>query len=129
PVLRSAAGTEHRVDQAGAPLHYPDGRLVGAVVVYRDLTVQHNALQELQHSQKMQSMGQLAGGVAHDLNNLLTPIMSYAELCRRSLPEQNPEFSYLGHVLDAAERATQLTRQLLALSRKQILDARVVPLN
>lgn len=128
PVLRSATGEERRVDQAGAPLHYPDGRLVGAVVVYRDLTVQYNALQELQHSQKMQSMGQLAGGVAHDLNNLLTPIISYAELCRRILPESEAPYTYLGHVLDAAERATDLTRQLLALSRKQILDARVVPL-
>lgn len=129
PILCSATGEEHRVDQAGAPLHYPDGRLVGAVVVYRDLTVQHKALRELQHSQKMQSMGQLAGGVAHDLNNLLTPIISYAELCRRDVREDSPAHGYLGHVLDAAERATQLTRQLLALSRKQILDARVVPLN
>ena len=128
PVLRSANGEERRVDQAGAPLHYPDGRLVGAVVVYRDLTVQYNALQELQHSQKMQSMGQLAGGVAHDLNNLLTPIISYAELCRRTLPEDSAPYTYLGHVLDAAGRATELTRQLLALSRKQILNARVVPL-
>jgi PAS domain S-box-containing protein len=129
PILCSATGEEHRIDQAGAPLHYPDGRLVGAVVVYRDLTVQHKALRELQHSQKMQSMGQLAGGVAHDLNNLLTPIISYAELCRREVRADSPTHTYLGHVLDAAERATQLTRQLLALSRKQILDARVVPLN
>lgn len=129
PILSSSDGQKYRIDQAGAPLRHPDGRLMGAVVVYRDLTVQHNALEELQHSQRMQSMGQLAGGVAHDLNNLLTPIISYSELCRRTLPAESPPYAYLGHVLTAAERAAELTRQLLALSRKQILDTRVLSLN
>jgi PAS domain S-box-containing protein len=119
----------YRVDQTGAPLRRRDGRLMGAVIVYRDLTIQHDALVELQHSQKMRSMGQLAGGVAHDLNNLLTPIISYSEMSQRLLDEKSPAHAYLGHVMNAAERAAQLTRQLLALSRKQILDARVVSLN
>jgi PAS domain S-box-containing protein len=129
PVLSARTGQRYRIDQAGAPLRHPDGRLMGAVVVYRDLTVQHNALEELQHSQRMQSMGQLAGGVAHDLNNLLTPIISYSELCQRALASDSPPYAYLGHVLTAASRAAELTRQLLALSRKQILDTRVLPLN
>ncbi len=124
-----ATGRKYRVDQTGAPLRRSDGRLMGAVIVYRDLTIQHDALVELQHSQKMRSMGQLAGGVAHDLNNLLTPIITYSEMSQRILDEKSPARAYLGHVMGAAERAAQLTRQLLALSRKQILDARVVPLN
>ncbi len=85
--------------------------------------------EELRHSQKMEAVGRLAGGVAHDFNNLLTAIIGYAELIAtrtssNSLAKQNAEL-----IRKAGEQAAALTRQLLAFSRKQILQPRVIDLN
>ncbi len=129
PQLVTTDGNERHVDLGGSPLKDPQGRVQGAIVVMRDLTLQHNALETLQHAKKMESMGQLAGGTAHDLNNLLTPIISYVELVQRRLKDDAKSMQFLAHVQDAAQRAAGLTRQLLALSRKQVLDVQVVPLS
>ncbi len=129
PQLVTTDGNERRIDLGGAPLKDPDGRVQGAILVMRDLTLQHNALTNLEHAKRMESMGQLAGGAAHDLNNLLTPIISYVELVQRRIEPDSREATFLAHVQDAAHRAAALTRQLLALSRKQVLDVQVVPLD
>jgi nitrogen-specific signal transduction histidine kinase len=121
-------GNERRVDLGGAPLKDSNGRVSGAIVVLRDLTLQHHALSSLDHAKKMESLGQLAGGTAHDLNNLLTPIMSYVELVQRKLPDESTEHRYLTHVQEAAQKAAVLTKQLLALSRKQVLDVQIIPI-
>lgn len=128
PQLVTTDGNERHIDLVGTPLKNPQGRVEGAIVVFRDLTLQHHALDTLQHAKKMESMGQLAGGAAHDLNNLLTPIMSYVELVQRELPKESRSAKFLEHVQDAAQRAAGLTRQLLALSRKQVLDVQILPL-
>ncbi len=128
PQLVTRDGHERRVDLGGAPLKDPEGHVRGAIVVLRDLTLQHNALASLDHAKKMESLGQLAGGTAHDLNNLLTPIISYVELVQRSLGPTSKEAIFLDHVQDAAGRAAALTKQLLALSRKQVLDMQTLPL-
>ncbi len=128
PQLVTTDGNERRIDLGGAPLKDPEGQIQGAILVMRDLTLQHNALTNLEHAKRMESMGQLAGGAAHDLNNLLTPIISYVELVQRKLDADCREAAFLVHVQDAAQRAAVLTRQLLALSRKQVLDVQVIPL-
>lgn len=128
PQLITRDGSERRIDLGGAPLKDPDGRVGGAIIVMRDLTLQHHALNSLEHAKKMESLGQLAGGTAHDLNNLLTPIISYVELIKRQVSQGSKEQRYLQHVEEAAQRAATLTKQLLALSRKQVLDVQVVPL-
>lgn len=128
PQLVTTDGNERRVDVGGAPLKGSEGHVHGAIVVFRDLTLQHEALETLQHAKKMESIGQLAGGAAHDLNNLLTPILSYVELVLNDAPPNSKSSRFLRHVQDAAQRAAGLTRQLLALSRKQVLDVQVVPL-
>ncbi|HXS18588.1 MAG TPA: ATP-binding protein, partial [Polyangiaceae bacterium] len=129
PQLVTTDGHERRIDLRGAPLNGPDGRVQGAILVMRDLTLQHNALTNLEHAKQMEAMGQLAGGAAHDLNNLLTPIISYVELVQRRVDPLSKEATFLVHVQEAAQRAATLTRQLLALSRKQVLDVQVVPLD
>lgn len=129
PQLVTTDGNERRIDLRGAPLKGPDGHLQGAILVIRDLTLQHNALTNLEHAKQMEAMGQLAGGAAHDLNNLLTPIISYVELVQRRIDPQSKESTFLMHVQEAAQRAATLTRQLLALSRKQVLDVQIVPLD
>ncbi|HSC89956.1 MAG TPA: ATP-binding protein [Polyangiaceae bacterium] len=128
PQLVTTDGAERKVDLGGAPLIDAEGRVQGAVVVIRDLTVQQSAIESLQHAKQVESMGQLAGGIAHDLNNLLTPILSYVELVQRQVQPDSRSALFLGHVQEAAHKAAGLTRQLLALSRKQVLDVHVLAL-
>ena len=85
--------------------------------------------EQLRQSQKMEAVGQLAGGIAHDFNNLLTAITGYSELGLRNLDSENPLYSKLTEIKKAGDRAASLTRQLLAFSRKQILQPKVLDLN
>ncbi len=84
---------------------------------------------QLVQAQRMEAIGQLAGGVAHDFNNLLTGILGYASLALKRLPEQEPVSEDIRQIQRAGERAADLTRQLLAFSRKQIISPKVIDLN
>ncbi len=105
-------------------------------VYTRDLTEQKRAQAdkarleaELLHAQKLESVGRLAGGVAHDFNNMLTVILGYAELLAASFPEGDPMLESLAEIKKAACRSRDTTRQLLAFSRKQLIAPRAVDLN
>ena len=95
----------------------------------RDVTDEKSFAEGLMRSQKMEAVGRLAGGVAHDFNNILTTIQGCCELIRDELPSDTPAFRYATEVRLAAERAATLTRQLLAFSRGQVYQPRVVDLN
>ncbi len=84
---------------------------------------------QLRQSQKMEAVGRLAGGIAHDFNNLLMVIMGHGELLRRGLEAADPRLRKVQHIMGASERAARLVRQLLAFSRKQVMEAQVVDLN
>lgn len=85
--------------------------------------------EQLRHSQKMEAVGRLAGGVAHDFNNLLTAISGYAELGLEGLGSEHPAYGHLVHIASAGERAADLIRHLLAFSRQQTLQPKVLDLN
>lgn len=103
---------------------------------WRDLTERKRAEEEkdklaqnLLHAQKIESIGRLAGGVAHDFNNLLTPIMVYAEMLRTSCVADKHTHKKIEGIISAACKARDLTRQLLAFGRKQVLEMKIIDLN
>ncbi len=95
-----------------------DGRMNGAVLIARDMTEQRQLEEQFRESQKLETVGTLAAGVAHDFNNLLTSIMGNASLVVSDLPPDSPHHDKLNDVVNAGERAADLTRQLLAYSGK-----------
>ena len=105
------------------------GRILGAVVAMHDVTDRERLQAQLLQSQKMEAVGQLAGGVAHDFNNLLSVILGYSGLLLKGLEPGQPVHTRVDQIRQAAERGAALTRQLLAFSRKQILQPRVLDLN
>src|SRR3989338_1104790 len=105
------------------------GSVIGYQGVARDITDRRELEGHLIQSQKMEAIGQLAGGVAPDFNNLLTGLIGMAALVMARMSQQDPSYSDLREVRLAADRATGLTRQLLAFSRKQILQPEVINLN
>lgn len=105
------------------------GRIAGTISSGEDITETRILEEQLRQSQKMESIGQLAGGVAHDFNNILTAIIGYANLMRMKLRGDDPLVSYVDEILSSSESAANLTRGLLAFSRKQIIDPQPVNLN
>jgi PAS domain S-box-containing protein len=106
-----------------------EGRIIGVQGIAREVTERKHLEEQLWQSQKMEAVGQLAGGVAHDFNNLLTAINGYSELLLRRIGPEDAIRKELQEILKAGQRATSLTRQLLAFSRRQVLQPKVIDLN
>ncbi|HYL98430.1 MAG TPA: response regulator [Blastocatellia bacterium] len=111
------------------PVHDDEGGLAYFVGVQTDVTDRKNLEDQLRQSQKMEAIGQLAGGVAHDFNNLLTVINGYADISMIGLRAEDPLLANLKEIKNAGQKASALTNQLLAFSRKQITRPRVLNLN
>ena len=105
------------------------GPIAGFVTLVADVTERKQLEARYRQAQKMEAVGQLAGGVAHDFNNLLTAVLGHAELLLRRLPAGERAQRSAREIVHAAERAAALTQQLLAFGRKQVLQARVVSVN
>jgi PAS domain S-box-containing protein len=108
-------------------LHVPAVR--GVVSNGRDVTEQKQLEERFLQAQNLESVGRLAGGVAHDFNNLLVAILGYAAFLEEGIRAGNPSLEDLAEIRSAGERARDLTRQLLAVARRQVLDSRVMDLN
>jgi len=111
------------------PVAVVDGPAMGLGMFVAETTERRGLEAQLQQAQKMEAVGQLAGGIAHDFNNLLTVITSYGAMVMADLPRESPHSVDVQEILNAANRASSLTRQLLAFSRRQVLQPQVLDLN
>jgi PAS domain S-box-containing protein len=127
--FRRGDGTYADVLDRAYVIRDADGRAVRMIGGVSDLTERKRLEGQLLHSQKMESVGRLAGGVAHDFNNLLTVILGTVDLAGSAIKPGDPLSADLAEIKDAAERAAGLTQQLLAFSRRQVLQPRVVDIN
>ncbi|HKT88221.1 MAG TPA: response regulator [Candidatus Sulfotelmatobacter sp.] len=128
-VNRKKNGDLYYVEESISPVRDGAGQITHFIANGRDLTERLRLEAQLLQAQKMDAVGRLAGGVAHDFNNLLTIITSYSELALDSIPKDSDLEAKVQEILLAARRAAELTRQLLAFSRKQPQALRVVELN
>ena len=106
-----------------------NGRVLGSLSIYQDVTEQRVLERQLRMAQKMEAIGRLSGGIAHDFNNLLGVIIGYIQVMKRSLIPGNSSYEYAEEIEKAGRRAVSLTRQLLAFSRQQILEPVILNLN
>jgi PAS domain S-box-containing protein len=126
---RKKNGEIYYVEKTITPVRDAEGRITHFISNDRNITEARRLQAELQQAQKMDAIGRLAGGVAHDFNNLLMVISAYAELSLDGLGAADPQRARLEEILGAARRAADLTRQLLAFSRKQMQLLQVLDLN
>ena len=135
-IRRLSDGAERWVHAIGELTYDGEGRPLELIGTIQDVTERKAAEVEKAHvegmlrqSQRLEAVGQLAGGVAHDFNNILGVITGYAELAQKQLPEGHPARPRLAEILKAAGRAAALTRRLLAFGRKQVMQPKLLDLN
>jgi two-component system cell cycle sensor histidine kinase/response regulator CckA len=127
--VRNGAVPGANVALMATPLKGDADELVGSIALLRDVTQQRKLEQDLFHARKMEAIGRLAGSVAHDFNNTLSVILSYSAMLLKDVKSIDPMYADLEAINRAGMRAAELTRQLLAFSRKQVLAPQVVDLN
>lgn len=126
---RRPGGKEFIEEASITPLRDADGAVVNYVAVKRDVTHERELEEQFFHAQKMDAIGQLAGGVAHDFNNITAVVLGYADLILRDLSQADPLRAKIETIRNAGQRAARVTRQLLAFSRRQLLQSRVIDVN
>ncbi len=127
--MRHKDGNWHVIESGASAILNQQGKVEKFVIVNRDVSEQRQLEEKFRQAQKMEAVGRLSGGVAHDFNNLLGVIIGYAEFLQEGLEPENSLRGSVDEILKAGKRAASLTRQLLAFSRQQVLDPKVIDFN
>ncbi len=114
-------GELYEEDATISPVKNEDGEITNFIGVKRDVTKEVELERQLQHTNRMEAIGRLTGGVAHDFNNILTAILGYGDILLNSMPEDDPNRAKVREIVKAGKRAEALTKQMLIFSRKQIV--------
>lgn len=129
-ILRRKDGVKTEIEHSVAPLrHGPKEQVSGCVIVFSDVSDRMELEEKLRQAQKLDAIGKLAGGIAHDFNNAITAIIGYAEMILRDAGSVGPLHKHAKQIVRAAEHSARLTHQLLAFSRKQLLQPRCLDLS
>ena len=121
-------GQRFEISINAAPVRDAEGRITAAVAMFRDVTEERRAEQHSRDVQRIQAVGTLAGGVAHEINNQMTTVMGFGTFVLRALGPQHPQSSDVRRVLQAGERAARVSQQLLAFTRQQVTQPRSLDL-
>ena len=127
--MRHKDGRWRIMESTASPVCNDAGDVEKLVIVNRDITDRKRLEEQFRQAQKMEAVGRLSGGIAHDFNNLLGVIIGYVEILQEGLPADTPLRRCADEILQAGKRAAGLTRQLLAFSRQQVLEPKVLDLN
>ncbi|HVN48006.1 MAG TPA: PAS domain S-box protein [Bacteroidota bacterium] len=128
-INRKKDGTEFPIALSSSAVYDETGNAIALVGVATDITEQKKLQEQLFQSQKMEAIGRLAGGVAHDYNNMLSIILGYARMLKTDMPLTEPASQKVDSIIEAAERSVNLTKQLLSFARKQIVMPVLLNLN
>ena len=127
--LKRKDGKKVIVLETATVVRNEEGEIVAYQGILHDITERRQLEQQLTQSQKLESIGLLAGGVAHDFNNILTTIRGYADLMLMDLKESDPHYEKINHIIIGSQRAEELIRNLLAFSRRQMIEPKVISIN
>jgi two-component system, cell cycle sensor histidine kinase and response regulator CckA len=127
--MRGKDGHWRSLESTASAILGDRGEHRGLVIVNRDITDRKRLGEQFRQSQKMEAIGRLSGGIAHDFNNLLGIIIGYAEILQESTRERESDRECVDEILRSGQRAASLTRQLLAFSRQQVLEPKIIDLN
>jgi two-component system cell cycle sensor histidine kinase/response regulator CckA len=127
--ITTSAGVDRILSVTTSPIRDISGNVIQAVEIVQDVTERKHAEEALRHSQKLESIGTLAGGIAHDFNNILNAVLGQSSLALAKLPKESPAGNNITKAISAAERAADLTRQLLAYSGKGRFSTGEINLN
>jgi PAS domain S-box-containing protein len=113
----------------GSLLRDAVGKRIGCISLVKDVTEKKNLEKKLQQAAKMESIGRVAGGVAHDFNNILSVILGFGDLLMAELPDDNPHYELVAQIVEAAKKARDLTKQLLSFSKRGVFKVKKTDLN
>ena len=128
-IHHDSEGSPVFIETKSFPLKDSLGRVVSAIEIHNDITEKRKLEDQLRHAQKMEAVGTLAGGVAHDFNNILTAIIGYGALMQMKMDKDDPLRSHVDQIIASTERAANLTQSLLAFSRKQAINPQPLEVN
>ncbi len=128
-VIKNKNGDKVFVSETSTAVRDEKGAIIAYQGILRDVTYQRQLEQRLFQAKKMESIGMLAGGVAHDFNNILTTIRGYADLMMMNLKSTDPLFKDVDNIIKGVKRAEDLIRQLLAFSRRQMIEPKIIDIN